>query len=103
MSDCTLSERSEEKGNATENYCPITCLPLMPKMCKKRHTNPSMAWIDYKKAYDDVSQSWIRECMQMFGIAENVRSLLKNSMEQWKLLLMSNDLVRYSSFPSSIG
>ena len=57
---------------------------------KKRHTNLSMAWIDYKKAYDFVPQSWIKECMEMFGIAENVRTFLEKSMEQWKLLLTSN-------------
>ena len=58
--------------------------------CKKRHTNLSLAWIDYKKAYDYVPHSWIKECMQMFEIAENVRNVLENSMEQWKLLLTSN-------------
>ena len=60
------------------------------KDCKKRHTNLSMAWIDYKKAYDFVPHSWINECMEMFGIAENVRNLLKKSMEQWNLSLSSN-------------
>ena len=60
------------------------------KDCKKRHTNLSMAWVDYKKAYDFVPHSWINECMEMFGIAENVRNLLKKSMEQWKLSLTSN-------------
>ena len=60
------------------------------KDCKKRHTNLSMAWIDYKKAYDFVPHSWIKECMEMFGIAENVRTFLEKSMEQWKLLLTSN-------------
>ena len=49
-----------------------------------------MAWIDYKKAYNFVPHSWINECMEMFGIAGNVRNLLKKSMEQWKLSLMSN-------------
>ena len=49
-----------------------------------------MAWIDYKKAYDFVPHSWINECMEMLGIAENVRNLLKKSMEQWKLSLTSN-------------
>ena len=49
-----------------------------------------MAWIDYKKAYDFVRHSWINECMEMFGIAENVRNLLEKSMEQWKLSLTSN-------------
>ena len=49
-----------------------------------------MVWIDYKKAYDFVPHSWINECMEMFGIAENVRNLLKTSMEQWKLSLTGN-------------
>ena len=60
------------------------------KDCKKKHTNLSMAWIDYKKAYDFGPHSWINECMEMFGIAENVRNILKASMEPWKLSLTSN-------------
>lgn len=41
-------------------------------------------------AYDFVPHSWINECMEMFGIGDNVRDLLKMSMKQWKLSLMSN-------------
>ena len=33
-----------------------------------------MAWIDYRKAYDFVQHSWILECLDMLGIADNVRS-----------------------------
>ena len=40
--------------------------------CKRRHTNLAMAWADYKKAYDMVPDSWISDCLQMFGIANNV-------------------------------
>ena len=131
-----LCQKDLKKGNAAENYRPITCLPLMWKLltgmiaeetynylerekllpedqkgckrgsrgtkdqllidktvlkdCKERHTDLSMAWIDYKKVYDFVPHSWINECMEMFGIAENVRNLLKTSMEQCKLSLTSN-------------
>ena len=60
------------------------------KDCRKRHTNLAMAWIDYKKAYDFVPHSWISECMEMFGIAGNVRGFLQRSMVQWKLSLTSN-------------
>ena len=60
------------------------------KDCKKRHTNMSMTWIDYNKAYDFVPHSWINECMELSGIADNVRNFLKKSIEQWKLLLTSN-------------
>ena len=38
------------------------------KDCKKRHTNLSTVWIDYKKAYDFAPHSWINECIELFGI-----------------------------------
>ena len=34
-----------------------------------------MAWIDNKKAYDMVPHSWIMECLDLFGVAENIKSL----------------------------
>ena len=46
-----------------------------------------MTWIDYKKAYDMVPHSWIKECLEMFGIANNVQDFLNNSMKSWKLEL----------------
>ena len=55
------------------------------KDCRKRRTNLAMAWIDYGKAYDFVTHSWILECLDMFGIAENIRKFLENSMKNWKL------------------
>ena len=51
-----------------------------------------MAWIYYKKAYDFVPHSWTLECLDMLGIAENVRKFLENSMKNWKLRLASNGL-----------
>ena len=53
--------------------------------CKKRHTNLSMAWIEYKKVNDFVPHSCINDCMELFGIADNVRNFLEKSMEKWKL------------------
>ena len=49
-----------------------------------------MAWIDYKKAYDLVPHSWIIECLDLFGVAEDI-SLLVNSMEKWKIMLCSGN------------
>ena len=46
-----------------------------------------MVLIDYKKAYDIVPHSWTSECLEMFGIANNVREFLNNSMNSWKLQL----------------
>ena len=44
-----------------------------------------MTWIDYRKAYDFVPHSWILECLDMLGIADNARSFLEKSMKKWKL------------------
>ena len=45
-------------------------------------TDLAMAWIDYKKAYDMVPRSCIIECLDLFGVAENIKTLLVNSMEK---------------------
>ena len=56
------------------------------KEVKSRNKNLAMAWIDYKKAYM-VPHSWIIECLDLFGVAENIKNLLVNSMEKWKVML----------------
>ena len=40
-----------------------------------------MAWIDYMKTDGVVPHSWIIECLDLFERAENIKSLLVNSME----------------------
>ena len=51
---------------------------------KSRDKNLAMTWIDYKKAYDMVPHSCIIECLDLFGVAESIKSLLVNSMEKWE-------------------
>ena len=53
---------------------------------KSRKKNLAMAWIDRKKAYDMVTHSWIKECLDLFGVAENIKILLVNSMEKWQVI-----------------
>ena len=55
---------------------------------KSRNKNLAMAWIGYKKAYDLVPHSWIIECLHLFGVAENIKSLLVNSMEKCKVIYL---------------
>ena len=38
-----------------------------------------------------VSQSRSIECLDLFGVAENIKSLLVNSMEKWKVMLCSGN------------
>ena len=49
----------------------------------------SMAWIDFKKAYDMVPHSWIIGSLRMFGIADNVVELLSESMNNWRTTIFS--------------
>ena len=38
-----------------------------------------------------VPHSWIIECLDLFGVAENFKSLLVNSMENWNVVLCSGN------------
>ena len=49
---------------------------------KRRKTNLSMAWIDYKKAFDMIPHSWLAE--------ENTIIFLKKTMPNWKAILTSS-------------
>ena len=61
------------------------------KEVKSRNKYLAMAWIDYKKSYDMVPHSWIIECLHFFGVAENIKTLLVNSIEKWKVMLCSGN------------
>ena len=51
------------------------------KDCKRRLTSLAVAWIEYFKAYDMVPHNWIQKCMEVFGVAVNVRSFVNASMK----------------------
>ena len=57
---------------------------MIIRNCKRRGTGLGMAWIDYKKAFDMVPQSWLVECMEIFGVASNMKDLIERSMNVWK-------------------
>ena len=62
------------------------------KSCRRGLTNFSMAWIDYKKAYDMMSHSWIPKCLEMVGAAKNMISIINNSMVNLKTVLASGGM-----------
>ena len=47
----------------------------------------TMAWIDYKKAYDMVPQSWILYCLKMYKISHEVINFIKKTMQTWRVEL----------------
>ena len=61
------------------------------KEVKSTNNNLAMVWRDFKKAYDMVPHSWIIECLDLFGVAENIKTLLVNGIEKWKVMLCSGN------------
>ena len=43
---------------------------------KRKKTNVNVAWVNFRKAYDTVPQSWILETLELVGLATNIRELL---------------------------
>ena len=66
---------------------------MILKNCRRRKMGLGMVWVDYKKAYDMLPHSWIIECMNMFGIAENLTGVIQTSMKQWRTELMAGNQV----------
>ena len=62
---------------------------MVSRNCKRSTTNLTMAWIDYRKAYDMVPHSWIIETLRLEGIAPNIQRLIQESMPNWKTKLTS--------------
>ena len=38
-----------------------------------------------------VPHSWFKECLDLFGVAENIKTLLVNSMEKSKVMLCAGN------------
>ena len=53
---------------------------MIMKGCKRRLTSLAVAWVDYCKAYDMVPQCRIQKCMEVFGVAANVRYSVTTSI-----------------------
>ncbi|MEM7298655.1 MAG: reverse transcriptase domain-containing protein [Bacteroidota bacterium] len=60
------------------------------KEAKRKHRCLSMAWIDYRKAYDMIPHTWILEMLDTTKVAGNIGRLVKESMRHWTTELTSN-------------
>ena len=58
---------------------------------RMRKKNLAVTWIDYKKAYDMVLYSWIVECLGMFGVSEQIKHFLSESLKGWRVDLICNN------------
>ena len=46
-----------------------------------------MSWIDYKKTYDMVPQSWIIDCLKMYKISHETTNFIEKAMKNWRVEL----------------
>ena len=70
------------KSRGTKDQLLIDKAVLREARAKQRYL--SMAWIDYRKAYDMLPHSWILETLGLIKVAKNIDSLLRGSMKDWK-------------------
>ena len=59
----------EQKGCRKGSRGTAELLYIDQYILQTRRKNLAMAWIDYKKAYDMVQQSWILHCLKMYKIS----------------------------------
>ena len=57
----------------------------MLRNCKKRKTNLAITCVDCNEAYSLISESWIRECQDMFGAAENITNFFSDNIKSGRL------------------
>ena len=77
----------EQKGcrrkcKRTSNLLFIDKMILHEERMRKKKL--AVTWIDYKKAYDMVLYSWIVECLGMFGVSEQIKHFLYESLKGWR-------------------
>ena len=58
-----------------------------PKWKQDQAKNLAMAWIDYKKVYDMVLQSWIINCLKMYKISHEVINFIEKTIKTWRVEL----------------
>ncbi|XP_044760203.1 uncharacterized protein LOC123317662 [Coccinella septempunctata] len=68
---------------------------IVTKQARKKLRNISVAWVDYKKAFDSVPHTWLLKVLEMHGIAGKVIELLGHLMKNWRtsLFVRSGDVL----------
>ncbi|XP_045480887.1 uncharacterized protein LOC123685276 [Harmonia axyridis] len=61
---------------------------LVTKQARKKLRNISVAWIDYKKAFDSMPHSWLLKILRLYGVSESVVKLLEHLMKSWRTQLL---------------
>ena len=81
----TLIQNDPSKGTAPAKLLYIDQHIL--NASKTRRKNLAMAWIDYKKVYGMVPQSWIINSLKMYKISHEVINFIGKTMKTWRVEL----------------
>ncbi|XP_044760181.1 uncharacterized protein LOC123317642 [Coccinella septempunctata] len=71
---------------------------IVTKQARKKLRNISVAWIDYRKAFDSVPHTWLLKVLKMHGVHEKLIHLLRFLMQTWRtsLLIRTGDGMKQS-------
>ena len=72
-------EKKECRRRSHETKYQLLIDKIFPNVCKKRHTNLGMTWIDYRKDYDMIPHSWILESLGLVEVSKNIVEFIRNS------------------------
>ena len=78
----------EQKGCRKGSRCTAELLFIDQHILnesKTRRENLAMAWIDDKKAYDMLPQSWILHCLKLYKISHEVINFIEQTMKTWRV------------------
>jgi len=75
----------QKKSHGTKDQLLIDKVVL--KKAKRKERCLSMAWVDYRKAYDMVPRPWILKVLNLTKVAGNLKGFLGKSMSSWQTKL----------------
>ena len=84
---------NDQKGCREESKDQLLIDNVFLWNCRRTFKGLAMNWIDYKKAYNMVPNSWRKEAMELAWLADNAKKLLLDDMERWKTILTANNQV----------
>ena len=79
----------EEQKREQEQKSHYTLINTPSRRAKRDKKDLAMAWIDYKKVYDVVLQSWMIDCLKMYVMSDDIIKFIKNTVKNWKVKLIA--------------
>ena len=57
---------------------------MITEDAKKKNRNACFMWIDFQKAYDSISHSWLSKILNIYKIDTVSKNFILNMMPNWK-------------------